>query len=183
MNNQIMLTGFEAPEYHEMKFLSTVESDLRAAIEAIGGDSSLMSIKSTKPTKFKSGGYTVLKFNVFSAFSLRICGKQHYISIPPSLSDLIPIDAPRKAPAKDEKYYKILITDDHPLDSYKDFLVNVVAETVNRYPKEWDCCSRYLACSDAKACVHPDKAFALGCGYRRILSSGRIFYGKNRNID
>ena len=27
-----------------------------------------------------------------------------------------------------------------------------------------------------------DKAFALGCGYRKILSSGRIFYGNNRNI-
>lgn len=51
MNNQITLTGFEAPEYHEMKFLSTIESDLQAAIEAPGGDSSLMSIKSTKPAK------------------------------------------------------------------------------------------------------------------------------------
>lgn len=111
MDSQIALAGFEAPEHHEMEFLSTIESDLRAAIEAIGGDSSLMSIKSTKPTKFKSGGYTVVKFNILTAFRLRIRGKQHYISILLTLSDLIPIDAPRKAPVKDEKYYKIFITD------------------------------------------------------------------------
>lgn len=182
MNNQIAFAEFESPEYREMEFLSTIEPSLRAAAEAVGGDSSLISIKSTNPTKFKSGGYTVVKFNKLTAFRLRLRGKQHYISIPLTLLDLIPDDAPCKAPTKDEKYYKILITDDHPLHSYKDFLVKAVAETVNQYPKEWDCCSRYLACSDAKACVHPDKAFALSCGYRRILSSGRIFYGKNRNI-
>lgn len=184
MDSQLAFAGFEVPEHHEMEFLSSIESDLRAAIEAIGGDSSLMSIKSIKPTKFKSSGYTVIKFGIYTAFRLRIRGKQHYISIPLTLADLIPNDAPCKAPApKGEKYYKIFITDDHPLGSYKKFLIKVMAETVNRYPKEWDCCSRYLACSDAKACVHPNKAFALGCGYRRILSSGRIFYGKNRNIE
>lgn len=44
------------------------------------------------------------------------------------------------------------------------------------------CCSRYLECSDAKQCVHPDPAFALGCGYRKILASGKIYYGENRNV-
>ncbi|MBQ3591050.1 MAG: hypothetical protein II979_03845, partial [Clostridia bacterium] len=44
------------------------------------------------------------------------------------------------------------------------------------------CCSRYEACSDARECIHPDAAFALGCGYRQNLLAGRIFYGKNKNI-
>ena len=148
----------------------------------MGGDSSLLSITATKPTKFSAGGYTVVKFGNLTAFRIRIRGKQHYISIPTSLADLIPTDAPCKKPTKNEKYYRVLITDEYPFESYTPFLVNVVSETVNRYPKEWDCCSRYLECSDAKTCVHPDKAFALGCGYRKILSSGRIFYGNNRNI-
>lgn len=174
MDSQIALTGFESPEYHEKEFLSTIESDLRVAVESMGGDSNLLSIT--------AGGYTVVKFGNLTAFRIRIRGKQHYISIPLSLADLIPVDAPSKKPTKSEKYYRVSITDEHSLESYIPFLVKIVSETVNRYPKEWDCCSRYLECSDAKTCVHPDKAFALGCGYRRTLSSGRIFYGKNRNI-
>lgn len=182
MDSQITLTGFESPEYHEREFLSIVEFDLRAAVESMGGDSSLLSVTTTKPTKFLAGGYTAVKFGSLTAFRLKIRGKKHYISIPLSLADLIPDTAPSKKPMKTEKYYRVLVTDEHPLKSYVPFLVNIVSETVNRYPKEWDCCSRYLECSDAKVCIHPDKAFALGCGYRRVLSSGRIFYGKNRNI-
>lgn len=182
MSSQIILTGFESPEHYEKEFLTTIEADLRSVVKEKGGDSQLMSIATTKPTKFSTGGYTVVKFGNLTAFRLKIRGKQHYISIPSTLADLIPSDAPSKKPSEKEKYYRILITDEHPLDSYTKFLVDVVGETVNRYPKDWDCCSRYLECSDAKTCVHPDKAFALSCGYRKILSSGRIYYGKNRNI-
>lgn len=175
MDNQLTLSGLESPEFYEKEFLSTIESDLRASVEKMGGDSQLMSITSTK-------SYTVVKFGKLTAFRLRIRGRQRYISIPVTLVDLIPNGAPNKIIPKDENYRRVLITDQHPLDSYTDFLINVVGETVNRYPKEWDCCSRYQECSDAKTCIHPDKAFALACGYRRILSDGRIFYGKNRNI-
>lgn len=44
------------------------------------------------------------------------------------------------------------------------------------------CCSRYIQCSDAKKCIHPDPVFASACMYRKNLESGKIFYGKNRNI-
>lgn len=53
---------------------------------------------------------------------------------------------------------------------------------INQYPKSFDCCSRFEACSDAKKCVHPDRHFAADCGYRRILKDGRVFCGKNRNV-
>lgn len=54
---------------------------------------------------------------------------------------------------------------------------------LDRLPKEFSCCSRYMQCSDAKICIHPDKPFAAGCFYRKVLHSGRVFYGKNRNIN
>lgn len=44
------------------------------------------------------------------------------------------------------------------------------------------CCHLYEKCSDAKACVQPDKLFALACYYKKNLEQGRIFYGKNKNI-
>ena len=47
----------------------------------------------------------------------------------------------------------------------------------------FDCCNRYLECSDAKECTHPDRDFSLCCSYRRMLKQGVIFYGKNRTTD
>lgn len=41
------------------------------------------------------------------------------------------------------------------------------------------CCSRYSACSDAKACLIPHLDYAKNCIYRKSLERGHIFYGKN----
>lgn len=48
--------------------------------------------------------------------------------------------------------------------------------------QSFGCCSRYEACSDTLRCTHPDQVFASGCMYRKNLESGRIFYGKNKNM-
>lgn len=59
------------------------------------------------------------------------------------------------------------------IDSY--ILANYTAEA-------FGCCSRYVQCSDLKNCIHPDVLHSKGCVYRKNLESGRIFYGKNKNI-
>lgn len=41
------------------------------------------------------------------------------------------------------------------------------------------CCSRYLACSDAGHCVHPNIFRAQCCMYKKNLDAGKIFYGEN----
>lgn len=43
------------------------------------------------------------------------------------------------------------------------------------------CCSRYVECSDAMKCIHPDASLSFSCQYRQNLLKGRIFYGKNKN--
>lgn len=184
MDTQIILGGFETPEQKELLYLDSIFSALKSAVTDHGGDPALLTYKSTKSDgKSNSSGYTVVSFGTLTAFRLRLRGNQHYISVPTLLADLIPDDFPKKQAASEPKYVRLLVDEEHPLSSYADFLIAVAGATVNRYPKEWDCCSRYLECSDAKTCVHPDKTFALGCGYRKILNSGRIFYGKNRNVD
>ena len=49
--------------------------------------------------------------------------------------------------------------------------------------ERFGCCSRYERCSDAKKCIHPDFILSRACAYRKNLETGRIFYGKNRNIE
>lgn len=63
------------------------------------------------------------------------------------------------------------------------FLSSVLEEAISSVQKEFDCCSRYEECSNAKRCIHHHPGMAISCGYRKILKSGRIFYGPNRNID
>lgn len=47
----------------------------------------------------------------------------------------------------------------------------------------YGCCHMYKECSDSKKCLKEDKMSAKVCQYRKNLEQGRIFYGKNRNID
>ena len=58
----------------------------------------------------------------------------------------------------------------------------VMANTIESIPKEFDCCSRYEECSNARRCTHPDPNFAMGCGYRSKLSKGIIYYGENKTV-
>ena len=44
------------------------------------------------------------------------------------------------------------------------------------------CCDKYIACSDAKKCLHGNPFYFLSCQYRKSLLAGKIFYGKNKNI-
>lgn len=45
------------------------------------------------------------------------------------------------------------------------------------------CCGKFNECSDNKKCVHENTFYARACYYRKNLEAGRIFYGKNRNVD
>lgn len=61
----------------------------------------------------------------------------------------------------------------------------VLKQALEHYePTEFfGCCGKYLQCSDMKRCLHEDLFYAKACKYKYNLEAGRIFYGKNRNID
>lgn len=177
MNDQMTLSEFDTPESKEIRFLDPLLTQLRNAVMEQGVIGSYV-------TYTPHSGYTTVNFYNLTIFRLKLRGKQYYISVPTIFRDLIPKEYPVKILKSDlNKYIRVLIDSDHPVESYSDFLTKIARESVNRYPKEWDCCHRYEACSNARTCTHPDKTIALACGYRKILASGRIFYGKNRNVD
>lgn len=53
---------------------------------------------------------------------------------------------------------------------------------IDSAPCEYSCCSRVEQCSDALRCINPHPYIAANCKYRKILKSGKVFYGRNRNI-
>lgn len=65
-----------------------------------------------------------------------------------------------------------------------DYLMHNTEYCVDGYVSKADrfgCCSRFVACSDALKCVHPNKLYSKACMYRSNLEQGRVFYGKNKN--
>lgn len=66
---------------------------------------------------------------------------------------------------------------------FASFLSSILVSKIDALQNEFECCSRFEECSNAKACIHPNPYLAVVCGYRKILKSGRIFFGENRTVD
>lgn len=69
------------------------------------------------------------------------------------------------------------------IQQFASFLSSTLDQAIDGFTKEFDCCSRWEECSNAKKCTQPNPDIAIGCGYRKIMKKGHIFYGVNRNID
>lgn len=178
MDAQMSLSGFESPCAQEEQYIKHILPELKAAVEAQNIDGGLINVN-------YGDNYTSVLLSNFTVFRIKLRGKKYHVTVPALFIDMIPESLPQEKLKSEGKYRRILINESNPVhsDITKRFLIAIIQETVNRYPKDYDCCSRYIECSDSKVCTHPDKAFALGCGYRKILNSGRIFFGQNRNID
>ena len=129
----------------------------------------------------KLSSYSSIYFRKSLIARIKLRGKTHYISIPKRLSDAIPDDVETQE-TRELNFLRI------PYDSLSTYdlaciLNDATALAIELVPKEFDCCSRYMECSNAKVCTHPDPSFSMLCGYRHILKEGKIFYGENRNID
>ena len=77
-----------------------------------------------------------------------------------------------------------LITTEESISFIREMLCELFQECFNRQNVEsFGCCNDHVRCSDARGCLHQEDRFYLGCIYRKNLEEGRIFYGKNRNVE
>lgn len=122
-----------------------------------------------------------------SQIAFRICyrGRHHYFGVSNSFIHLVPDELSTciTASGKKDGFTNFEFSlNRNDIAKFTPFLSSVLNAAIDKLPKDYDCCSRYEECSNAKRCIHPNPAMAIGCGYRKILKSGRIFYGPNRNI-
>ena len=117
-------------------------------------------------------------------FRIQIRRKTSYISFstkkPEQFSNM---DLYQTKTDKASNFYRCNIEKPGDICKYADSLSMMLEQAIYNQPKECDICDLYLECSNAKKCVHWKREFSLHCGYKRILKSGRIFYGVNRNVD
>ena len=66
-------------------------------------------------------------------------------------------------------------------DKFPQIVEKMILDAFNY--NSFDCCSRYVECSDRKKCVHPDLFYATAsCQYKKHVDKGEFFYGINKNI-
>lgn len=85
----------------------------------------------------------------------------------------------KKAEPNSEDFVSYTLDDYLDAESLSDECCAALRVALDSIPKGFSCCSRYVECSDRRACCHPDHDMRLQCYYRRVLASGRVFYGKN----
>lgn len=175
MSDQIALAGFEPPHEKELSAYCDILPNLQAAAAKIGADAAAIKINHGK-------SYSSVWYDPILAFRLKLRKDVRYIEVPIESKDLVQELGPLSGQKKVSGGFWRVKLGIEPVREHADILAAVLQDAINRLPKEWDCCSRYMECSNANQCIHPDPSFALGCGYRKILSSGKIFYGVNRNI-
>lgn len=115
-------------------------------------------------------------------FQIRMRKKNKYLLLPESCVAELPEGTVVERVKSEEGMIRVPLESPEDILRYASQLRSILDKTSRKY-HEFACCSRYEACSDAKTCIHPDVIFALGCQYRHNLMDGKIFYGKNKNID
>lgn len=114
-------------------------------------------------------------------FKIRIRKKSRHFAISEEFEDTLPKDTVISRSKSDEGRIRIALQSYEDILKYVDTFCAVLSRLCRRH-REIGCCGRYLQCSDAGKCVHPDPKVALSCWYQQNLRDGKIFYGKNRNI-
>lgn len=170
MNEQFDLL-MDAGIQQEKIFLSTIMPLLKNAGSSHNADPDDITARTGE-------SYSSIYFRASLIARIRLRGKLHTLSIPDRLADAIPSGIPVSKLASEKQFSRISFHESTAVS----ILESATLLAIERVPKEFDCCSRYIQCSDAKVCIHPDPKLSMLCGYRRILKSGRIFYGENRNI-
>lgn len=97
----------------------------------------------------------------------------------PKLKKLKRVEILSPCSSTDESFKGYEVSSWADLANYSAEFVSALQAVIDRVPKGFSCCSRYVECSDLRACCHPDYDMRAQCFYRKVLKSGRVFYGKN----
>lgn len=123
--------------------------------------------------------FSSIYFDKTLLFRVRSRGKNDNISFAPALSEQISDRLLPYTVSRDDLIHVPLGEGyDSDLDSV---ILAAIEDMVDHVSKEYDSCAFVDACSDAGKCVREDdRTRSLYCGYRKILKSGRVFFGAKK---
>lgn len=116
--------------------------------------------------------------NQFGVLEIHIAPYEHNRIPPPSNAEVSFKQVKDIGPYVDVR----LSLTDPALYDYLVALVNLHIDNYVTSQPAFGCCDMFEKCSDAKRCLHSNLLYSTACAYRRNLESGRVFYGKNKNV-
>lgn len=110
---------------------------------------------------------------------IKLKGKTKYIEFKSEYASLFPHDS---LESTSENFLRYAISDLSDVKKKYSEIVKMFAGELKKQREDvFGCCSRYIECSNAKKCLHPNWFRSLSCEYKSHLESGEIFYGRNKN--
>lgn len=165
------------PSQEEIEAFELLKSNCDALFASMNFPAELLLIKGITE---KSGIYIIDESHLLSY--LRIRKNKKYLSFPEGIEELIPESMQRYTLTSTPGVVYVALQSALDVMSCSEAFCETIRRQLLSY-HTFDCCGRYMQCSDAMRCIHPNPIDALGCTYKKHLQQGRIFYGKNRNID
>lgn len=125
--------------------------------------------------------YTNISFFGFAYIRVKTGPKTKYFAIPSHLNYLLSLY--NISATEYNSWFRINLDDSDDIYKLSGLILEIFDYCNAKSSGEtFGCCSRYMECSDAKACVNDFEHWSKGCIYRRNLINGRIFYRKNATL-
>jgi len=166
------------------EFKINIERRVIACIESISKDNSFFdpSIKRYE-LRLNKGHETILLCNSAVIRVKQFKSKEPRLELPKKYIDLSGLQNLAKYTDSEINWGKLPFTESVTTQVINNIKAIFEQCYMDESVESFGCCSRYNECSNEMKCLHPDIKFAKGCIYKTHLENGRIFYGKNRNID
>ena len=186
---EMVHTKIQSQDLEQLDFFSptlTEDQVYNLLLDSLSSVISQNNVSHDKLIRKDGKAYSSVWYDTQMAFRICCRDNHHYFSV----SNLYTSNAPtelHKYVTKDGRYDGFtnfeFVPDTDGVMRFSTFLSSTLDMAIDSIAKEFDCCSRFEECSNVMHCTNPNVAIATGCGYRKIMKKGRIFYGKNRNID
>lgn len=166
------------------EFKINIEKNVSASIEEISKDNSFFdpTIKRYE-IRINKGYETILLCNSAVIRVRQFKNKEPHLELPRKYIDLSGLQNEAKYTNSETNWGKLLFSESVTTQVINNIKAIFEQCYMDESVESFGCCARYKECSDEIKCLHPDIKFAKGCIYKTHLENGRIFYGKNRNID
>lgn len=149
-------------EEKEEHAFSLISPTLKECLEQDNLSSDALFFRKSKSSKAQySSVYFFNESNLFCRISFR--GSRGYFSIPSKYAHLIPDGVEHQKQNSESNYVRIWIDTPEEIAKHLNLLVSLLDALIDAFPADFGCCSRYVACSDAKRCINPDSDMSIRC--------------------
>lgn len=132
----------------------------------------------------KAQSYTSVGFNGKSVdFKIKFGRKISYLAVSSKHKNILDKYNVNYTYENPNLWLRISIKHPKDIQDYQEIILDIYDKRIEENSVyDFDCCSLYMECSDAKKCVQKIDEISKNCRYKKTLEKGIIFHGKNRNV-